>query len=617
MNPTSEAFSSSSLRRPRLTVSEFADREIVVTTGPLSGTHWRTDFAPYQRGILDVFSEPGIEFLILKCSSQVGKTASCIIFVSYHMVHDPCPILVVEPTVKPMAEDFGRNRLNTIIEASPALREVVSPAKSKDSSNTILSKSFRGGFLAIGGANSAASLASRSVRLLLLDEIDRYPLELKGEGATIQVALRRTMTYRGRRRVVMASTPTLEGAPIDAWYERGDQRRFHVPCPECKVRFAYTWKQVRWVDDDPTTARMHCPACDYGLDDADRVAVLGGGEWVADKPDRREKNIASFHLWEAYSPLSSLAEIVTQFRAARDAQKRGDQSEMHTWQNTVLGEAVPEDAGEGLESTEVLIRRETFAAEVPAGAVFLTLGIDTQDDRLEILVTGWGPGEEMWFVDHQIIFGDTSQPHAWEELAAFLDREYKHESGRTLTFGSASIDSAGHRTSEVYAFVRKYGFRKVYAIIGRDGDRPVLSLPSNAKRVKNTPKMLLFTVGVDAAKALIYGRLKLTEPGPGYIHLPNADWCDVEFGEQLCSERLVTRFSKGRPVKVWVNIRPRNEVLDMSVYALHALRTAHPNLTELADLMELPVDSPPPNRTAPRRNGDPWIAKKPRGWMSR
>ena len=601
----------------RLTVSEFSDQEIIITSGPKAGTKWRTDFVPYQRGFLDAFhGGDGIEFAVMMCSAQVGKTAACVNIVAYHIVHQPCPILVVEPTVKPMAEDFGRNRINTIINASPALKATVSPEKSKTSANTILSKTFKGGSLGIVGANSAASLAAVTVRLLLLDEIDRYPLEVKGEGATIQVALRRTMTYRGHRRIVMCSTPTLDGAPIDAWFKRGDQRRFHVPCPECRKPFVYEWKQVRWIDSEPWTARIHCPHCDYGLDDADRVAMLDMGEWVASNPDRREKNIASFHMWEAYSPFSSLAEIVGNFIAARETQKSGDPSEMHTWQNTVLGEPIAEDAGEGIDAAEVLSRREVYAEEVPARALYLTLGIDTQDDRIEIKVWGYGLKEESWLVGHFVLDGDTSQQPVWDELAAFLDRKYRHESGRAMLFGAAAIDSAGHRTNEVYAFVRKYGFRKVYAIIGRAGDIPIVSLPTKKRRKPNTPKLALYTVGVDALKALFYGRLRLTAPGPGYVHLPVEDWCGLDFADQLTAERLVTKMSRGRPVKFWKKIRPRNEALDCTIYGLWALRLANPNLVDLADAMERAIGEPGPDRRHPA--ADPkkqWIPRKRNDWL--
>jgi phage terminase large subunit GpA-like protein len=298
---------------PELTVSEFADAEIVLTTGPLAGTHWQTDFAPYQRGILNVFHEPGVQIAVVMGSSQWGKTACAVNLVAYHMAHDPCPILVVAPTVDPLAKDFARNRLEPVIAASPILQATVSKKRSRDASNTTLAKTFRGGDLAVAGANSAASLAARSRRLLVLDEIDRYPAELPGEGSTLAVAFKRTTAYRQRRRILMLSSPTVTGGAIETWFKRGDQRRYYVPCPSCVVMHPYEWQQVRWVEGNPRTARLHCPACDHAIDDAERVAVLARGEWRAEQPVRDDDSIVSFHLWEAYSPLSSLTEIVTAF----------------------------------------------------------------------------------------------------------------------------------------------------------------------------------------------------------------------------------------------------------------------------------------------------------------
>ncbi len=325
---------------PELRISQFADQTIILTSGPLAGTHFQTSFAPFQAGIMDAFHEAGIEIVVVMGSSQWGKTTIAVNVVAYHMKHDPCPIMVVEPTVDPMAKDFARNRLDPVINASPEILEVVARKRAKDASNTTLQKTYRGGSLSIGGANSAASLAARSIRLLVCDEVDRYPAELPGEGNTLAIAFKRTTAYRRRRRILLLSSPTLKGAPIHSWFERGDQRRYYVPCPACHTMHPFEWQQVRWQDDDPATARIHCPACDHPITEAERLAILAGGEWRPDHPERLERTVVSFHLWEAYSPLSSLQEIVTGFLRARKAQKDGDRSEMHTWQNTTLAEPV-------------------------------------------------------------------------------------------------------------------------------------------------------------------------------------------------------------------------------------------------------------------------------------
>ena len=603
---------------PKLTVSEFADRELMVTSGPRANTHWQTSFAPYQRGILDAFhAERGVEIVVVMGSSQWGKTACAVCVVAYHVAHDPCPILVVEPTVDPMAKDFARNRLEPVIRASPRLLDCVSKKRAKDSSNTTLQKTFRGGSLAIGGANSAASLAARSTRLLILDEIDRFPSELPGEGSTLAIALKRTAAYGRQRRILMLSSPTLKGASIDTWFRRGDQRRYYVPCPACGCMHPFAWGGIRWTKNDATTARLHCPACDYGIGDAERVAILARGEWRAEE-ERSEQSIVSFHLWEAYSPMSSLAEIVAGFLRARELQKAGDHSEMHTWQNTTLGEPVEPDAGEGVEPHVLLMRREEFGKDaagseidLPPDACCLTMGVDVQDDRLEILVFGWGPGEESWVVDRSTLPGDTSQPEPWRALDEVLEHPYLHASGQRLAVAATCIDSAGHRTTLVYDYAARQAAKRVYAVIGRDGQRPIVSSPSARKWGRMQRQVPLYTIGVDAAKALIVSRLALTEKGPGYVHLPHAEWCDEEFAAQLSSERLVTKFSKGIPVQVWKKIRTRNEALDCAVYALAALRLHHPDLPLLAARLRDPSAGAP----RPRPPREKWIGPRRGGWL--
>lgn len=594
---------------PRLLVSEFADEHLVVTSGPLATTRWKTSFMPYQAGILDAFFEPGIEIVVLQASSQVGKTSAAVVMVAYHIAHDPCPILVVEPTVDPMAKDFSKNRLDPIIAASPPLRDSVSKKRAKDSSNTVLQKTFKGGSLSIGGANSAASLAARTIRLLILDEIDRYPPELPGEGSTIQIALKRTAAYRGRRRVMMASSPTLKGAPIDSWFHRGDQRRFHVPCPACGYMHPFRWANVKWKDGDASTARIHCPECDHPIDDAQRVAILSKGEWRPGNPDRRERSIASFHLWEAYSPLSSLPEIVSAFLSAREAQKAGDKSLMHTWQNTTLGEAIAPDEGEGVESHVLLARREVYE-DAPAGVVCITMGVDVQDDRLEALVIGWGPGEESWLIDRHTLPGDTSQPEPWKMLDELLEHEYQHESGQRIPIQATCIDSAGHRTTIVYDYAGRQAARRVYAIIGRDGQRPIVSSPSPRKWGRNQRKIPLYTIGVDAAKALLVSRFRVTDRGPGYFHISTAEWADEELAAQLTSERLIMRWTKGVPRQVWQQTRARNDALDCAVYGLAALRLLHPDLELLAQRIANPSAAPPPK---PKRES--WLGPRGEGWL--
>ena len=549
-------------------------------------------------------------------SSQWGKTSIALALVAFHIAHDPCPILVVQPTVKPMAEDFARNRLGTLIASTPVLRDAMSKRRQKDATNTILAKSFKGGEISIGGANSAASLASRSIRLLELDEIDRYPLELPGEGATIEIAIKRTTAYRGRRRVFLVSSPTLAGAPIDVWHSRGDQRVYSVPCPGCGFEHPYEWKNVKWKDGDPATARLVCPECRYEIDEAERIALLSKGRWVATNQDRLDKSIVSFHVWEAYSPFSSLSEIVKNFIAARKAQKEGDPAPMHTWENTSKGEPIQPAAGDGAEPHLLVARRESYGEgiDVPTGACLLTMGVDVQDDRLEALVMAWGPGEESWIVNRVLLDGDTSEPGVWQNLDELYEQSYRHEGGQLLKAYAMCVDSGGHRTTTVYEFAWKNAARRVFAIIGRAGVRPIVSQPSLKQWDDTKRKVRLYTIGVDAAKALLVSRFKNEVRGRGYFHIPLADWADEELAEQLTSERLVTRYSKGFPIREWQKIRARNEAFDCAVYALGALRLLHPNLDTLH--LQISGEEPPPAPTSPpKAPRDSWLGERRGGWL--
>lgn len=596
----------------KVRISEFAEAEIVVASGPLAGTRWRNDYAPYQAGIMDAFHEDGVQFVVVKGSSQFGKTAIVVVVVGYHIQHEPSRILVVQPTVDPMARDFARNRLEPTIEASPGLRAVVSRRRKKGASTGLLEKTFTRGALAIAGANSAASLASRDVRVLVLDEVDRYKRSLGNEGSPMAIALKRTTAYGDRQRVLIVSSPTIPGAPIDEWHKKGDQRRFYVPCPACGVLHPFMWSQVRWNQEtrDPASARIHCPACDYGITDGERVSILARGQWRAEKPDREDTSIVSFHIWEAYSPVSTLAKIVRGFLLAREKQKAGDASDMDTWQNTTLGETHEIGIAEVVAAESLLLRTGRDwppDVEVPAGAVCLTMGVDTQDNRLECLVVAWGPGEESWFVDKLIIPGDTSQPEPWANLLEAVGRQYRHETGHLLSIRSTCIDSGGHRTSEVYEFVKKHEKLGIRAIIGRGGQKPIVSTPKKQRWGRKRRPVLLYTVGVDAAKKAWATRLALPPPdedtrggSAGRVHFPAADWCDKDFLDQLVSEREIVTMRSGVPVTKWKKVGGGpNEGLDCAVYALAALRLFDPKLVAMAQrLATLPVARPAPTAGA-------------------
>ena len=193
-----------------------------------------------------------------------------------------------------------------------------------------------------------------------------------------------------------------------------------------------------------------------------------------------------------------------------------------------------------------------------------TAGVDVQKDRLEATIVSWGVEEEAWVRDHLILPGETTQPEVWDELDATL---------RELGVDVAAIDS-GYNASQVYAFVEKR--RWCFATKGVTGmGRPLVEDEKRRRqrlRVKRKRGVPVEPIGVDGGKAMLYARLKLIEPGKGYVHFPQEPAFDDEYFAQLAAEKLVTRFKGYRPFSEWVKTRPRNEALDCLLLALAALR---------------------------------------------
>ncbi len=527
---------------------------------------------------MDAFSDPSIEDVTGITSAQVGKTEILNNVVGYYIDQDPCPILIVQPTIE-MGETWSKDRLAPMLRDTPILRGLVKDPRAKDSGNTLRMKEFPGGRIAIAGANSAASLASRPVRIVLQDEIDRFPPSAGSEGSPTRLADKRSQTFWNRKRGKF-STPTVKGvSAIEAEWERSDQRRYHVPCPFCGGFQVLIWGQVRWSKDEkdrPADVHYECEHCRAKIYEPDKLRMIRNGRWVAGRPEVRGH--AGFHLNELYSPWSTWQKVVEDFL---EAKKRPET--LKVWVNTSLGETWEEE-GLTVDDGSLLSRREEYAAPVPLGVAVLTAGVDVQDDRLLVKVKGWGRGEESWLIDWITISGrPETDPKVWADLDAVLSRVWAHELGTTLRIASACIDSGGHATKQAYDFARTRGHRRIFAIKGVGGaGAPVIKLSTR----KNKAKVVLALVGSDTCKGLIYSRLQVEEYGPGYMHFPKRPEVDEEYFKQLTAEKQITKFVRGFPSKIWMKTRARNEALDCEAYALAALATLNANLDQLAQRLE-------------------------------
>ncbi len=569
---------------------------------------WRTDRAPYQQGIMDAFNDPAIHTVVVMCSAQVGKTEILNNIVGYYIDQDPAPMLVLQPTLE-MAQAWSKDRLAPMLRDTPSLKGKVKDPRARDSGNTMLHKQFPGGHITMAGGNSPASLASRPIRIVLCDEVDRYPASAGAEGDPVNLARKRSTTFWNRK-LLLTSTPTIKGiSRIEYAFDGSDQRRYFVPCPHCNEYQALSWANVKWEKDQPETAHYECEHCHMVITNQQKLGMLSQGKWRATDTSR---GIAGFHLNEIYSPWVKWSEIVINFLEAKKLPET-----LKTWVNTSLGETW-EEAGESISEDALYQRREYYGPLVPQKAVLLTAGVDVQNDRLEIETIAWGPGEECWSIRYDIIRGNPAEEELWRKLDEVLFRKFEHESGIPLEIRATCIDTGGHHTMQVYRYCKRYPFR-VLAIKGSSQmGKPIVSRPTKT----NMGKVNLYAVGTDTAKALIYSRLKIQEPGPGYCHFPVSDTlgvynADLDYFRQLTSEKMVTRHRLGKSYIAFEKPSgARNEALDVRVYATAALYILNPQMQALPEKPQAAIEKTGVKQQT-TSNGPSWINSSGGSWFER
>jgi len=550
---------------PQIPVAKWADSHRMLPDTAAEPGRWRTSRTPYLREIMDALSTGNLsERLVMMKGAQTGGTEAGLNWLGYIIHNAPGLVMLVQPSLD-MVRRNTVTRIDPLIASSPVLRDRVATPRSRDAGNSLFRKSFPGGQLVMTGANSAIGLRSTPVRYLFLDEVDGYPGDADGEGDPVALAIQRTATFKGRRKILMVSTPTLKGfSRIEAAFEESDQRYYHVPCLHCGDMAPITWARICWPEGRRDQAYLICEACGGVHREHDKTALLKRGEWRAST--QGDGRTAGFHLSALYSPWETWAEI-----AIEHGKVRKDPPRLQVWVNTKLGESWEDQAGDTVPADPLMARREDWGEDLPDSVAVLTAGVDVQGDRLEVQVIGWGRDEEAWIIDYRVLWGDPSGPRLWADLDGFLGGSYAHPRAiGDLPIRAAAIDTGGHHTKMAYEFCRTRLARRIWAIKGRSG--PAVPVWPRRPTRTNKGKIPLFIVGVDAVKDAVYARLKLVEPGPGTIHFPSR--LDADYFRQLTAERVVTRFHKGRPVRSWQLKRDgeRNEALDTFVYASAALQ---------------------------------------------
>jgi phage terminase large subunit GpA-like protein len=565
---------------PLLTVAQWADqnRKLPRISSSEYGP-WRTSRFPFLREIMaDLSLTSSVQEVAVMKGSQLGFTEVALNLMFYNIDHHPVPMLYVQPTIDTI-EKFSKQRFTPSAELVPKVYEKIGDMKSRDSSNTLRLKSFPGGIIIMGGANSAASLRSMPIEVLMLDEWDGYPTDVDSEGDPAELAIRRTANFP-RRKIFYLSTPGVkEVSRIEPKFLEGDQRYYNIPCPHCGKLQVLKWENLKWRkrkdhNDEPEAVWYRCEHCKKNIDERDKTQFLSeenGACWIAENPGAE---VHSYHLSALYSPLGFFGwrDAVKMFLRATHSNNK---ELLKVFVNTVLGESWTEEA-RTVAAVGLLRRIEKYPADVPAKVMVLTAGADVQEDRIECEVVGWARDLESWSISYQVFRGDTEGKFVWQQLDDFLRQTWRHESGQEINIAIAAVDS-GHRARVVYRYCKLREHRNIFPIKGAPGwGKGYIRRPLKNKR--NDDGVYLFGVFVDEVKSRVYSSLRIDEPSPGYCHFPDKVPYDRDYFRMLTAERLVTRRVRGFVKLQWELLSGRrNEALDCRVYAIAALNILNPN----------------------------------------
>lgn len=601
---------------PDMLPSEWAEENIVISVGNARPGPIRFDNAPPQRGMIDVIKEPGIRRVSYMLPAQFGKTTIQQCIIGYFVAHEPKSQIFVQPTQGDV-QTFQETKLRPMLEANKAISSKMAKARGREGVNNSRIISYIGGWLMFSWAGSPKTLRGRSAPITHADEIDG--MEKTAEGDPGELLAQRAASFGDEALRTESSTPTIKDVSrIERGFEEGDQRRYFVACPHCEHPQYLKWENVTWqgrkstcIDDaeedlnqehDPDTAGYACEGCGVIWNDGERIAAIRtavnrGLGWIASKPFRGH---ASFHATEMTSVFRRMRHIVQSYL---DKLALGD---IQSFINVSLAQTY-EEKGEKLDPTGLMARAEEYRADVPMGGLYLTAGIDMQQDRLELEVVAWGIGEESWSVAYYVLWGDPLQGDVWNDLDDVLASTFTHESGAVMPISAACLDTGGTQgyTQAAYEYARGKTGRRLFAIKGISGwGRPIVEKPQRKQSGKNARKVDLFLVGTDEAKLITMRRLQQEVKTGGYCHFPSDR--NEEWFKQITAEKLTVRYVKGQPIREWVKPdKARNEALDCRVYALAALKIMQPSFKRLSERFAGEQPQAEIKKTAPK------IASKP------
>lgn len=569
-------------RKP-LTVSQWADlNRRLSSKGSAHPGQWKTDKNPPLREPMDAMSARSpVREIALKFPIQFGKTEVAVNALGYVMDHNPGPVMVCLPGEVSM-QKWVAQKLNPMIEETAVVRDALASTASRDGANRREFKDFAGGQLYIEHAGSPQRLKSTTVRTLLVDEVDEFAASLTTGDDPVEMLNGRTSAFPGTYKRLYISTPGIKGiSRIDALYEKGDQRRYQVPCPQCGTEQPLEWSGLRWgpkVDGVVTGVVYVCRECGCLIEEHHKTAMIAAGRWVPDNPGARTR---SYHINALYYQIGLGPRWADLVEMWLDAQ--GDHAKLKTFVNDRLAETWEDPAMRNIRHNAIADRAEAYPLRTaPASVLVVTAGVDTQDNRLAVQLVGWGPrangsGLAFWVLDYVELMGDPADGAVWAALTELLNQPLQREDGATLRVEAMGNDMGGHRTEAVKDYVRQGRVRRPMAVFGAvPNNAPVLSKARAADVTwrGQTDKRGVYTyqVGTVNAKHWLYGVLSTDADKPGEDRASHfTDQLPREYFAGLVSETYnpaKNRFEKRRGA--------RNEPLDTWVYAFAAAH--HPEL---------------------------------------
>lgn len=544
---------------------------------------------PYQHGIADAISDPTIERITVVKPVRVGYTTLLTGTIASYVANEPSPILALLPT-EADCRDYVVSDLEPIFEATPSLSSLLSAEADESGRNTLMSRRFPGGSLKIVAAKAPRNLRRHNVRILVMDEVDG--MEVTAEGSPPLLAEKRTLSFANRK-IILGSTPVLEETSnVLRSYANSDRRIFEIPCASCGIFHEIEWGHIEWEPNKPETAAFRCPTCKELIAERFKTGMVEKGAWRITAPHAR--NHAGFRLNALISGLANArwCRLAEEFLAAKD-----HPDQLQIFVNTILAQGWRE-AAEELDDAVLSARAESFGLSVdeevgltgiPDEVLLITVGIDVQDDRIEITFLGWTRDGDILVLGHSVVWGLVTDDSTWAEVDEALRTTFKHPRGGTLKVQAAAIDSGdGGHTEIVYKFCGPRFNRKVFAIKGDGGKRPIIT-PAKSKN----DGVRLFIVGVEEIKAHLMLRMSRGETVRFSKSLAPV-WY-----EQVTNERRVIRYVKGTPVRRFER-KPgaRVEALDCLVYAFavrHLLTVSWDQLEAVAAYVPDPGVPKPAN----------------------